>query len=275
MHVLISADMEGVTGVTCPDDVEPGNRRWDYFRKMLTGDVNAAVAGFAAAGADDILVNEAHASKRNLLIDMLDDRAIALTGSQKRWGMMEGIEDRPDAVAFVGYHAGAGRQGVLSHTYIASTILGVRINDRPASEGAMNALLAAEFGVPVVLVTGDDRTCADAADWAPGAELVTVKTCVDRFTARCLPPAKTANLIQSAAERSLRALAPPKPPAGPFRYEIDFQVTNPVNAATAIPGVEQTGERQVAFTLPTMAQAIRCFKAVTVLATSSTEPRYG
>lgn len=275
MHVLISADMEGVTGVTCPDDVEPGNRRWDYFRKLLTGDVNAAVEGFAAAGADDILVNEAHASKRNLLIDMLDDRAIALTGSQKRWGMMEGIEDGPDAVAFVGYHAGAGRQGVLSHTYIASTILGVRINGRPASEGAMNAMLAAEFGVPVVLVTGDDRTCADAADWAPAAELVTVKTCVDRFTARCLPPAKTADLIRSAAERSLRALAPPEPPAAPFRYEIDFQVTNPVNAATAIPYVEQTGERQVAFTLPTMAEAIRCFKAVTVLATSSTEPRYG
>jgi D-amino peptidase len=139
----------------------------------------------------------------------------------------------------------------------------------------MNAMLAAEFGVPVVLVTGDDQTCADAADWAPAAELVTVKTCVDRFTARCLPPAKTATLIQSAAERSLRALAPPEPPAGPFRYEIDFQVTNPVNATTAIPGVEQTGERQVAFTLPTMAEAIRCFKAVTVLATSSTEPRYG
>ena len=275
MRVLISADMEGVTGVTCPDDVEPGNRRWDYFRALLTGDVNAAVEGFAAAGADDIVVNEAHASKRNLLIDMLDQRATALVGNQKRFGMMEGIDDRPEAVAFVGYHAGAGRQGVLSHTYLASTILGVRINGRPASEGAMNAMLAAEFGVPVVLVTGDDRACADAADWAPGAELVTVKTCVDRYTALCLPPVKTAELIRSAAERSLHTLTRPEPPTGPFRYEIEFHATNPVCAATAIPCVEQTGERLVAFTLPTMAEAIRCFKAVTVLASSSAEPHYG
>ena len=143
--------------------------------------MNAAVTGFLGAGADEILVNEAHASKRNLLLDALDERAIALVGTHKPLGMMEGIHDA-GAVAFVGYHAGAGQQGVLSHTYLTATILGVAVNGSPASEGRMNALLAAELGVPVALVTGDDRTCADAASWAPSAELVTVKTCVDRYT---------------------------------------------------------------------------------------------
>jgi D-aminopeptidase len=57
MRVLISADMEGVTGVTCPEDVRPGSARWEYFRVMLTGDVNAAVDGFCAAGADEVLVD--------------------------------------------------------------------------------------------------------------------------------------------------------------------------------------------------------------------------
>ncbi len=60
MHVLIPADMEGVTGVTWPEDVEPGKARWDYFRQMLTGDVNAAIAGFFGAGATEVTVNEAH-----------------------------------------------------------------------------------------------------------------------------------------------------------------------------------------------------------------------
>jgi D-amino peptidase len=277
MRILISADMEGVTGVTCSEDVEVGSPRWDYFRALLTADVNAAVAGFAEGGADEIVVNEAHASKRNLLLGQLDDRALALVGNHKPFGMMEGIQDRPDAVAFVGYHTGAGRQGVLSHTYISTSIVDVRVNGRPASEGAMNAILAAEFGVPVVLVTGDDLCCEDAAEWAPDAQRVAVKTCVDRYTARCLAPAKTAAMIRAAAGRAVTDAWPatPEPPAGPFRYEVEFDAVQQAAAVTAIPCVEQTSERQVAFTLPTMAEAIRCFKAVTVLATNATDPRYG
>src|SRR5215469_818509 len=269
MRVLISADMEGVTGVTCPDDVRPGSARWEYFRVMLTGDVNAAVDGFCAAGADEVIVNEAHADKRNLLIGDLDRRAVAIIGTHKIFGMMEGIDSGVDAVAFVGYHAGAGEQGVLSHTYLGQTVLGVRVNGGPASEGAMNALLAAEFGVPVVLVTGDDLTCADAERWAPGARRVAVKRCVDRYTAKCLPPATTAGLIAAAATESLTELPAVRPAPGPFTYEVDFDATQPVVACTAVPGVEQTGPRTVAFTLPTMAAAIRCFRVLTVLAADS------
>ncbi len=285
MRVLISADMEGVTGVTCPDDVRPGSARWEYFRAMLTGDVNAAVAGFFAAGADEVIVNEAHANKRNLLIADLDPRAVAIIGTHKPFSMMEGIDSGVDAVAFIGYHAGAGVQGVLSHTYIGTTLLGVTINGTPASEGMMNALLAAEFGVPVVLVTGDDLTCGDAARWAPLARRVAVKRCVDRYTAICLPPARTAELIEQAASTGLAGLAGaagtgepaarPARPDGPFSYEVTFDATQAVAACTAIPGVEQTGLRSVRFTLPTMAKAIRCFRVVTVLAAASAEPDYG
>jgi D-amino peptidase len=275
VHVLISADMEGATGITWPGDVEPGAPGWQQCRPMLTGDVNAAVAGFYDAGAHQVTVNEAHATMRNLQLGALDERAVALVGRHKRFGMMEGIADGVDAVAFIGYHAGAGRQGVLSHTVLGTTILQVLVNGAQASEGAMNALLAAEFGVPLVLVTGDDSTCEDATVWAPGAQRVVVKQCVDRYTARCFPPAKTSTLIREAASRSLSGLKPPERPEGPFTYEIEFDATNPVTAATAIPGVTQAGERRIAFTLPTMAKAIRCFKAVTVLAAASVEAAYG
>ncbi|HXP18990.1 MAG TPA: M55 family metallopeptidase [Streptosporangiaceae bacterium] len=278
MHVLISADMEGVTGVTCPQDVEPGTARWEYFRAMLTGDVNAAVTGFLAAGADKVTVNEAHADKRNLLLGDLDERAVAIVGTHKAFGMMQGIDAGVDAVAFVGYHAGAGHQGVLAHTYLGTTLVDVLINGSPASEGRMNALLAAEFGVPVVLITGDDLTCEDAAGWAPGAERVAVKRCVDRYTAACLSPVRTAVLIRDAASASLARLAASAGqarPEGPFCYEVEFDAANPVVACTAIPGVRQTGPRRVEFTLTTMAAAIRCFKAVTVLAAASVEQGYG
>jgi D-amino peptidase len=276
MRVLISADMEGVTGVTCPDDVKPGSARWEYFRSLLTGDVNAAVDGFCSAGADEVIVNEAHASKRNLLIADLDRRAVAIIGTHKIFGMMEGIDSGVDAVAFVGYHAGAGEQGVLSHTVVGTTVLGVRINGAAATEGRMNAMLAAEFGVPVVLVTGDDLTCADSEGWAPGAQRVAVKRCVDRYTAACLPPVVTSGLIRNGARESVKTLGGARPViSGPFTYEVDFDATQAVGACTGIPGVHQTGPRSVAFTLPTMAQAIRCFRAVAVLAVASAEPGYG
>ncbi len=274
-RVLISADMEGVTGVTCPADVEPGAPRWEFFRTLLASDVNAAVDGFFAAGATEVIVNEAHASKRNVPIDLLDERASLIIGTHKRLGMMEGIDAGVDAAAFIGYHAGAGRQGVLSHTYIGTTILEVMINGEPASEGRMNALLAYELGVPVVLLTGDDLACLDADSWAPRAEKVEVKRCVDRYTAQCLPPARTRELIRAGAVRALGQIPAVPALTPPFTYEVVFDAAQAVNATTAIPGVEQTAERGVSFTLPTMLEAIRCFKAVSALAIGSVEPGYG
>jgi D-amino peptidase len=272
MRALISADMEGVTGVTCPDDVAPGSSRWEQYRAFLTRDVNAAVAGLFAAGASEVVVNEAHASKRNLLLDRLDERAVALVGNHKALGMMEGIDDAA-VVAFVGYHTGAGCRGVLAHTYLPSTISGVRVNGRAASEGRMNALLAAEFGVPVVLTTGDDLTCQEAQEWS--TEVVAVKEHVDRYSARCLSPARTEEAIRVGAAKGLRRHSPPERPVGPFTFEVDFGATHPVAAVTAIPCVEAVGDRGIRFELPTMLEAIRCFKAVTVLAAASVEETYG
>ena len=279
MKVLISADMEGATGVTFPDDCAPGHPRWEYCRKLFTGDVNAAVAGFAEAGADEILVNEAHADQRNLLLDRLDARACLLIGTHKPLGMMEGIDRSPDAVASVGYHAGAGEQGVLAHTYLPNTITAVRINGAPASEGRMNALLAAEFEVPVVLVTGDDRACADATGYAPDAVGVAVKTCIDRYSAICLPPAASARRITEGAAQGLRSglrsAGKPGATADSYTYEISFDAAHLAPLATYIPAVRQLDDLTVCFTLPTMYEAIRCFRAVTRLVTSGIEPTYG
>ena len=188
MKILISADMEGATGVTWPADVEPGTEQWQRCRRMFTSDVNAAIGGLFDGGAEEVLVNEAHATMRNLLLEELDERAVMLTGRHKDLSMVEGIQQpEVSGVAFVGYHAGAGRDGVLAHTYLPNSITGVRVNGAPASEGRLNALVAAEYGVPVILVTGDDVTCADAAGYAPAAQTSAVKDWVSRYSAVCRP----------------------------------------------------------------------------------------
>lgn len=273
MRVLISADMEGATGTVLPADVTSGTARYERFRRMLTGDVNAAVAGFAAAGADQVLVNDAHCGMDNVLLEDLDPRANLIVGRHKPLGMMQGIELGVDAVAFVGYHTGAGEQGVLAHTYLSHSILAVRVDGVPTDEGRFNALVAGEAGVPVVLVTGDDLTCAAAAHWAPGARTVAVKTALSRHAAICRPPAATAADIRTAAEAALSEVASGDVEllvgavggraAAPRTVAVDVDSPYLADRAAAMPGVRLDGPRTVSFDAPDARAALRHFRALT------------
>jgi len=277
VKILVSADMEGATGVTWPADCQPGTEQWQRCRRMFTSDVNAAVAGFYDGGATEVLVNEAHATMRNLLLEELDERAGMLTGYHKELSMVEGIQyGDVDGVAFVGYHAAAGAEGVLAHTYLGNSVTRVRVNGELGSEGRLNAHVAGEYGVPVVLVTGDDRTCADAATYAPAARSVAVKQCVSRYAAVCRPPAVTVAEIRSAAKEAA-GLAGRKPPvrAGEFVVEIEVDAAQLAQAAAIVPGVRRTGERQVEYTSQSAWDMLRCFKVVCTMISSATEETYG
>ena len=277
MKILISADMEGATGVTWPADVLPGTAQWERCRTMFTSDVNAAVLGFFTGGADEVLINEAHWTMRNLLLEQLDERAQMLTGRHKSLSMVEGVQHGDvDGIAFVGYHAGAGMEGVLAHTYLANSITGVWLDDVRASEGLLNARVAAEFGVPVVLVTGDDVACEDALGYAPGALKVAVKDHVSRYAAVCRPPARTAADIRAAAQEAAVLAVRQEPlSAGPFTVAVEFDAEHLAMAATVVPGVARTGERRVAYTSGTMYEGIRTFKAVTTIVSAAIEEQYG
>ena len=277
MKILISADMEGATGVTWPADVLPGAPQWERCRSMFTSDVNAAVLGFFDGGADQVVINEAHSSMRNLLLERLDERAELLTGRHKTLSMVEGVQHGDiDGIAFVGYHTGAGTEGVLAHTYLANSITGVWVNDVRASEGLLNSHVVAEFGVPVVLVTGDDLTCEDALGYAPEALKVAVKDHVSRYAAVCRTPARTAADIRAAAKEAA-ALAVRQEPlvGGPFTVALEFDAEHLSMAATVVPGVRRIGERKVAYTSDTMYEGIRTFKAVTTIVSAAVEEQYG
>ncbi|MFD3521107.1 M55 family metallopeptidase [Streptomyces sp. NPDC058653] len=277
MKILISADMEGATGVTWPADVLPGTPQWERCRSLFTSDVNAAVLGFLDGGADEVLINEAHWTMRNLLLEELDPRAQLLTGRHKSLSMVEGVQHGDvDAIAFVGYHTGAGTEGVLAHTYLANSITGVWLNGARASEGLLNANVVAEYGVPVVLVTGDDLTCRDADGYAAGARKVAVKDHVSRYAAVCRTPARTAADIRAAAKEATALAVRYEPVAGgPFTIELEFDADHLGAAATVVPGVVRAGERRVAYTSGTMYEGIRTFKAVTTIVSAAVEEQYG
>jgi D-amino peptidase len=181
---------------------------------------------------------------------------------------------------------------VLAHTYLPNSITGVRVNGEPASEGRLNALVAAEFGVPVILVTGDDVTCADAVTYAPQAQTCAVKDWVSRYSAVCRPPRVTAAAIRTAASAAVKLAGrrepvtqpAPGPANGPtpgpgngggYWVEVDVDAAQLAQAAAVVPTVERTGERSVAYTSGTAWDMIRCFKAVTTIIAAAIENAYG
>ncbi|WP_394619234.1 M55 family metallopeptidase [Lentzea sp. JNUCC 0626] len=275
MRIMISADMEGATGVTWTGDVVPGTEQWQRFRRLFTADVNACVTGLVAGGAKQVVVNEAHSSQRNLLLEDLHHSARLLTGRHKPLSMMQGIDSEVDGVVFLGYHTGAGARGVLSHTYLENSITGVWLDGVHASEGRLNAALAAEHGVPVLLVTGDDLTCADAAHYVPGARTVAVKECVSRYAAVCLPPAVTSSQITEASLSAMSLAGRTAQSVTPHRIEIEFDATHLADAAAIVPTVDLLGERRVGFDAASMTEAMKAFKVVTHIAAAAIEDLYG
>src|SRR5262245_9032490 len=166
MKVFVSVDMEGATGVVHNDQLLPGGFDYARGRKLLTGDVAAAVG--AALSMDDVhhvLVCDGHGNMRNLLLEELPPNCEVVVGpaSSKTLCQSEGLDASFGAMLLVGYHARAGaKDAVLPHTWIGSLIHEVRVNGRVFGETAINAAVAGEFGVPVVFVAGDEAVRREA-----------------------------------------------------------------------------------------------------------------
>jgi D-amino peptidase len=271
MKILISADMEGVTGVVTWDQVTPGQPEYQRFRRLMTSDVNAAVRGALAGGAQEVCVTDGHWDGSNIVIEDLDPRAHLNAGSPSAFSMMQGIGEAVDGVLFIGYHARQGTpNAVLDHTWSASCVHGVWVNDVPAGEYTLNAALAGSFGVPVLLVTGDSAVCRQGTDLIDSVETVVVKIATGRFAADCQPPTVTQPLIEAAAKKAVRSLtaktAPaPYQPELPIGLVVEFQSSDMADRAAVLPGMTRHGCRLSA-SLPDMIAAYGMFRALVSLA---------
>ncbi|GAA0226673.1 M55 family metallopeptidase [Haladaptatus pallidirubidus] len=248
MNVFISADMEGITGIADPRDVVKGEADYDAGRELMVGDVNAAIEGALAGGAEAVLVNDSHSSMTNLSRSVLHDAARLIRGGTKPRSMMQGLTTSHDVAFFVGYHGKAGTpEAVLNHTFYSQILVSLRVNNDEVGELGWNAGLAGSLGVPVGLVTGDDATDAEARDELKNAETAVVKDGIDRFTADCLPAEDARNRIRTAAERAVRRaktddFAQPIPDE-PAAIEADWATTNQAARAARLPSVERVGGR--------------------------------
>jgi D-amino peptidase len=205
--VFISVDMEGISGISGSDQLSATGSEYNRSRKLMADDANAAIRGARAGGATEIVVNDSHGSMRNIRLEDLTPGARLISDSFKRSGMMEGLNESYDAVIFVGYHAQAGTPaGLFAHT--GSGVVGdVRVNGQSYGEGGLNTLVAAWYGVPVVLVTGDDVAVKQVGAVATQAKTVIVKRAINPRAVELRPFADVHKEIEAARATEWRAPA--------------------------------------------------------------------
>jgi len=272
LKILIAADMEGISGVTTWDQVTAGKPDYERFRRIMTGDVNAAIRGAFEGGAKEVFVTDGHASGSNILVEELDPRASLNSGSPSPLSMVQGV-DEAHGVIFVGYHARAGSpEGILDHTWSSRTVANVWLNDILVGEYGLNAAVAGHFGAPVLMVTGDQTACAQAVELLGDLEAVVVKHATGRYAAECLHPKQAQEMIQKAAAKAAGRLARRKAPA-PFALEepilLSVEFFNSVMAdhAMRMPEAERDGTC-VSLSLPDMVTAYDAFRALVALASA-------
>jgi D-amino peptidase len=261
--VYISVDMEGISGISGSDQLSPGGSEYARSRKLMVEDANAAIRGALAAGATEILVNDSHGLQRNLLPEDLHPSARLISHSFKRFGMMEGLDGSFDAVIFIGYHAKADNPiGLFAHTG-SGVVRDLQINGRSVGEGGMNTLLATWYGVPVVLVTGDDVAVAEVREVATAARGVVVKRAINVRAVELMPLEITRKEIESAARDAVsRAKKTTPQRRGPFNVRLQFRDTLIPDVAEAFPTIQRVAPDTVSYSMETMPAAYRLIRVL-------------
>ncbi len=261
--IYISVDMEGISGISGDDQLSSDGAEYGRSRELMAEDANAAIRGALTAGATDVLVNDSHGSQRNLLPEDLHPSARLISHSFKRYGMMEGLDETFDAVLFIGYHAKASTPaGLFAHTG-SDVVRDLRVNGESVGEGGINTLLANWFGVPVVLVTGDDVAVAQVREIAKQAQGVVVKRAINVRAVELKPIATArAEIEQAAREAVTRAVRSTPQRAVPVEVQMQFRDILIPEIVEAFPGIQRVSPDTVAFTSDTMPRAYRLIRVL-------------
>jgi D-amino peptidase len=263
--------MEGITGVVNWDQVTPGHYEYPRFRKLMTQDVNAAIAGAFEGGATEVVVADGHWHGTNILIEELDSRARLNSSTSAPFSMMQGIGEDVDGVIYLGYHARQGSQNaVLDHTWSSKCIANLWLNETLVGEFGLNGALAGYFGVPVIMVTGDQTACAQTVELLGEIVSVVVKQATGRTSAECLGPEITHKMITDGARRALQNLkrgnvTEPYILDAPILVTVDLMNSSMADHAMRVPGSVRD-ENRVSVEAADMAQAYAAFRALAGLA---------
>ncbi len=270
LKVYISADMEGIGGVvTWKVQAEVKGREYEQFRRLMTGEVNAAIAGAFDAGATDVVVSDSHGDGQNLDVELLDKRVRLIRSWPRPLGMMQGIDPSFAAAVFIGYHGAEGQSpSVLSHT-ITGQLEAIRLNGTTVPEAGLCAAVAGDFDVPVVFLSGDQTIGAEAKRLLGPIETVAVKQAISYYAAETMHPEEAQRLIRAGVKRGIERRKEIKPYrlAHPIKMEIAFKDVVTAELVSYLPGIEHPAGNAIVFTARDMPEASRFLEAISDLNT--------
>lgn len=210
MKVYIFVDMEGISGISGSEFVSTDGRFYALGRKYYTMDVNACVRGCFNAGADGVIVRDGHGSGNHAIWEDLDPRVELVQGGTP--GVRMSGLDECDALILLGYHAMAGNaRALLEHTYSSKSIQNMWLNGKPVGEIGIDAGVGADYGIPTIMVSGDDQACAEAEAWIPGVVTCQVKKGTSCQGARLLSKETAHRLIEEKAAEAVNKIGEIKP----------------------------------------------------------------
>lgn len=272
MKIYISVDMEGITGLVDHTHVDSSKLNYERGRKIMTQEANYVITKAFETGCKEVIVNDSHSKMNNLLIEDLHPETQLITGDVKPFSMVQGLNDSFNGAMFVGYHARASMSGVMSH----SMIFGVRhmwINDVQIGELGFNAYVAGYFGVPVIMVAGDDGAAREAEALIPNIPTAVVKESISRSAAKSLTPLKAGELLAKKTEEAIQNIdnmKPLTPPKNPI-LRIEFANYGQAEWANLMPGTEiEVGTTIVRFQAKDILEAYQAMLVMTELAMRTT-----
>ncbi len=246
IKIYIHTDMEGISGIDSMDMIDRGGARYRQCCEYLMADVNAAVDGAFAGGATHVTVLDSHGGGNNFIAELLDKRAELDTRPNKKWwGMLDGSYQ---GTFFIGAHAMAGTQnGFLDHTQSSLSWHDYSINGRKMGELAQWAIVAGNWAVPMLMVSGDEAACAEARNFFNPVESAVVKRAQGRNRAELVEVNEARARIRDAARRAVGLIGKGRPltPSKPMEITLEFNRSDYCDGVAANPGVERIDARTI------------------------------
>lgn len=268
MKLYVSVDMEGITGLADYTQVDSAKNNYERGRRIMTDEANYVITEAFNQGCEEVLVNDSHSKMNNLMIEYLHPDTSLITGDVKPFSMVEGIDESYAGAIFVGYHARASMKGVMSHSMFFN-VRNMFINDVVVGELGFNAYVAGYYGVPVIMVAGDDQAAKEAESLIPHITTAVVKETITRSAVKSLTPAKAEILLKEKTVQAIEnkeRVKPLVPPDKPL-LKIEFANYGQAEWAALMPGTRlEEGTTTVQFQAKDILEAYRAMLVMTELA---------
>jgi D-amino peptidase len=231
MRLFLSVDVEGTTGLERLEEISRGLPGYHTFRQLMAGDANAVISGAIDGGATEIVVSDSHGYMCNIYPNDLKLGVLLKRGLiNRQWCQMKTFDASFDAVIMIGYHAKAGSShAILAHTWITG-FRDVRVNGHSVPEPALNGYLAGAFGVPVVMLSGDNVVIEESRPVLGDIHYAQLKESLGFFKGKHLPIDRSRALLRDTAKAAVGAAAKIAPIKCelPVTIEVDLSA-DPVN----------------------------------------------